>query len=59
HRDPGLPNWIQTAGHTSGTMCFRWVRAKQHPQPRTRLVKLDSLPEAASPEIGPAVGGTA
>ena len=43
HADPGLPNWIETAGHTSGTMCFRWVRAKDHPQPRTRLVKLSSL----------------
>ena len=59
HRDPGLPNWIETAGHTSGTMCFRWVRAREHPQPRTRLVKLDSLPEPAPREIDPAVGSTA
>ncbi|MDE0652488.1 MAG: hypothetical protein OXI26_02400 [bacterium] len=59
HRDPGLPNWIETAGHTSGTMCFRWVRAKEHPQPRTRLVKQDSLPEPAPCEIDPAVGSTA
>ena len=44
HENPGQPNWIETAGHTSGTMCFRWVRAKEHPQPRTRLVKLSSLP---------------
>ena len=43
HEDPGLPNWIETAGHMSGTMCFRWVRAREHPQPRTRLVKLGSL----------------
>ncbi|MXX78403.1 MAG: DUF1214 domain-containing protein [Gemmatimonadales bacterium] len=43
HEDPGLPNWLETAGHTSGTMCFRWVRAKEHPQPRTRLVKLAEL----------------
>ncbi len=43
HGNPGRPNWIETAGHTSGTMCFRWVRAKEHPQPRTRLVKLSSL----------------
>ena len=43
HEDPGQPNWIETAGHTSGTMCFRWVRAKEQPQPRTRLVKLSSL----------------
>ena len=43
HEDPGRPNWIETAGHTSGTMCFRWVRAKDPPQPQTRLVKLSSL----------------
>ena len=39
HEDPGLPNWIDTAGHMSGTMCFRWVRAESHPEPRTRVVK--------------------
>ena len=43
HEDPGHPNWIETAGHTSGTMCFRWVRAKESPQPQTRRVKLSSL----------------
>jgi hypothetical protein len=24
--NPGLPNWIQTCGHTEGTMCWRWYR---------------------------------
>ena len=43
HEDPGHPNWLETAGHAFGTMCFRWVRAADHPQPRTRVVKLDSL----------------
>ena len=43
HENPGRPNWIETAGHTFGTMCFRWVRAKEHPQPQTRLVKLSDL----------------
>ena len=47
HEDPGRPNWIETAGHMSGTMCFRWVRADDHPQPRTRLVKLSILTELA------------
>ena len=40
HEDPGVPNWIQTVGHERGTMCFRWVRAEEHPQPRTRVVPL-------------------
>ncbi|HAG94890.1 MAG: hypothetical protein CMK83_20015 [Pseudomonadales bacterium] len=43
HQDPGLPNWINTTGHASGTMCFRWIRARQHPQPSTRVVKLSQL----------------
>ena len=43
HENPGLPNWIDTAGHTSGTMCFRWVRAAEHPQPGCRVVKPSSL----------------
>ena len=43
HEDPGRPNWIETAGHAFGTMCFRWVRAGETPEPRTRLVKLSSL----------------
>ncbi|MCE2524531.1 MAG: DUF1214 domain-containing protein [Acidimicrobiia bacterium] len=51
HENPGRPNWIQTAGHTSGTMCFRWVQAKEHPQPRTRLVKLDGLPKTTERTI--------
>jgi hypothetical protein len=44
HEDPGLPNWITTAGHTQGTMCFRWVRADAHPVPSTRVVKLAGTP---------------
>jgi hypothetical protein len=43
HRDPGLPNWIDTVGHESGTMCWRWVRADRHPTPRTRVVALAEL----------------
>ena len=45
HEDPGLPNWLETAGHTSGTMSFRWVRAREPSQPQTRLVDLSSLRE--------------
>ncbi len=45
HENPGLPNWLETAGHTSGTMCFRWVRAREPSQPRTRLIQLSSLRE--------------
>lgn len=43
HRDPGLPNWIDTTGHDCGAMTFRWIRAATHPQPRTRVVRLSEL----------------
>ncbi|MDX1694451.1 MAG: DUF1214 domain-containing protein [Ketobacteraceae bacterium] len=43
HEDPGHPNWIQTAGHTSGTMCFRWIRASAHPQPQTQVLRLEEF----------------
>ena len=43
HEDPGVDNWIETAGHSQGTMCFRWIRAKEHPQPRTFVTKLSEL----------------
>lgn len=43
HTDPGLPNWIQTTGHSSGTMCLRWIRAKAHPQPHTRIMTIAQL----------------
>jgi hypothetical protein len=40
HRDPGHANWLETAGHDIGTMCLRWVGAKDPVQPTTRVVKL-------------------
>lgn len=43
HADPGHPNWIETAEHQQGTMCFRWIRADRHPQPQCKLVKLSEL----------------
>ena len=43
HDDPGHPNWIETAGHDRGTMCFRWIRADEHPQPACRVAKLSEL----------------
>ncbi len=43
HEDPGLGNWMDTAGHARGTMCLRWIRADEHPHPRTRVVKRAEL----------------
>jgi hypothetical protein len=43
HADPKRDNWIDTVGHDFGTMLFRWVSAKSHPQPQTRVVKLRQI----------------
>ncbi|MEP9416329.1 hypothetical protein ABLE92_18615 [Gordonia sp. VNQ95] len=43
HTDPGVPNWIHTTGHSSGGMTFRWIRATDHPQPRTRVVPVSQV----------------
>jgi hypothetical protein len=43
HEDPGRPNWLETAGHRVGTLCFRWIGAKEFVHPTTRVVKLDEF----------------
>jgi hypothetical protein len=42
-RDAGVGNWLDTAGHRSGTALLRWVGAVEHPIPRCRVVKLEAL----------------
>ncbi|MGU7838574.1 DUF1214 domain-containing protein [Burkholderia sp. AW33-5] len=44
---PGDANWLDTAGHRTGTICWRWVGAARPVHPRTRVVKLAALREAA------------
>jgi hypothetical protein len=39
HADPDQPNWLETTGHASGTMCLRWVGAAEPVHPTTRVVK--------------------
>ena len=45
-RDPGVGNWLNTAGHRSGTLCFRWIGASEPVHPACRVVKIDSLLQA-------------
>jgi len=43
-RDPGHANWVSTAGHTYGSIWFRWFLPKETPQPLdTRLVAVGDL----------------
>jgi Protein of unknown function (DUF1214) len=46
--DPGVGNFLDTAGHRCGTMVLRWTRAEHHPVPQCRVEKLDVLRERAS-----------
>jgi hypothetical protein len=42
-RDPGVANWLDTAGNGQGAMIFRWLRAADAPVPATRLVTMADL----------------
>jgi hypothetical protein len=33
-------NWIDTCGHSQGTMLWRWTGAASHPIPQTRVIKI-------------------
>jgi hypothetical protein len=43
--DPGMGNFLDTAGHGCGTMVLRWTRAQDPPVPRCRVEKLAVLRE--------------
>jgi hypothetical protein len=46
HTDPGVANWLDTAGHSQGPMIFRWLRAQGAPVPTTRVVSVDEVEKA-------------
>jgi Protein of unknown function (DUF1214) len=39
-RDPGVPNWLDTAGYAKGAMVGRWMWCSDHPQPTVKKVSL-------------------
>jgi hypothetical protein len=44
HRDPGVPNWLSTAGHPRGRIWFRWFLPSETPaRPTTRVVPVDEV----------------
>jgi hypothetical protein len=56
HHDPGVPNWLDAAGHTRGTITARFLLADQSAEPRLRVVKradLRSELPAATPAVTP------
>lgn len=42
-RDPGVANWLDTAGYPTGVIQGRWTDCDSQPVPVTRLVKLADL----------------
>jgi hypothetical protein len=49
HRDPGVPNWLDTEGRLEGLVTYRWVFSSTQPAPTSNVVDLadlrDVLPE--------------
>jgi hypothetical protein len=44
HRDPGLPNWLDTAGHRHGTIGVRWVGPNvEDVVPTARVARISEL----------------
>ena len=41
--DPGVANWLDTAGATQGCITYRWNRADRAPVPKLRLVDADQV----------------
>jgi hypothetical protein len=41
--DPGVPNWLDSAGYTKGIFFGRWTECSSYPQPTIRRVKLADL----------------
>ena len=45
-RDPGVANWLDTAGFSNGAMILRCVRTTTAPTPRSRVVHFDEIASA-------------
>jgi len=43
HEDPGIANWLDTAGHSAGPVILRCVRTKTAPVPTTRVLKFSDV----------------
>jgi hypothetical protein len=45
-KDPGIANWLDTAGHSEGGMLIRWLECDSGPRPTTKKVAFAELQEA-------------
>ena len=46
HRDPLVPNWLDTAGHAEGMLQYRWAWSRTNPAPTLRTVRFADLARA-------------
>ena len=56
HRDPGVPNWLDTAGYPEGMIQYRWIWTKTNPVPSVRRVRFDEIRKAlpaGTPSVTP------
>ncbi|MBP1687249.1 MAG: hypothetical protein H6Q33_3392 [Deltaproteobacteria bacterium] len=44
HRDPRVPNWLDTAGHSRGCIILRWVGTTEPYDPVCRVVRHTEIP---------------
>jgi hypothetical protein len=44
HRDPGVPNWLDTTGHREGFMAPRWAYTEKPPQERWPTIRATKVP---------------
>lgn len=49
-RDPGVPNWLDTAGYPQGLIQGRWFECNSQPLPSVRKVALANLRKSLPPE---------
>lgn len=49
-KDPGVPNWLDTAGHLRGLVQGRWFEADAHPIPSAKVVPLAEVRKHLPPE---------
>jgi len=56
-KDPGVPNWLDTAGHSRGLIQGRWTDCDSQPIPGVRKLRLGELRQSlapATPTVTPA-----
>jgi hypothetical protein len=56
HRDPGVPNWLDTGGRLTGMLQFRWISTRNNPVLKATKIRCGQLRErlpADTPVVSP------